>query len=101
MLLKHPTQIYEALAYLITFFVILRIYWKTKGKFTPGLIFGLFLIMIFAFRFFVEFVKEDQVAFEKGMLFNMGQKLSIPFVMAGIAILIWAFIRKRVEKAKQ
>jgi phosphatidylglycerol---prolipoprotein diacylglyceryl transferase len=97
---KHPTQIYEALAYLITFFVIFRIYWKTKGKFTPGLIFGIFLIMVFAFRFFVEFVKEEQVAFEKGMALNMGQKLSIPFVLAGIAILIWAYTRRKVKQAK-
>ncbi|HNX66076.1 MAG TPA: prolipoprotein diacylglyceryl transferase [Bacteroidales bacterium] len=92
---KHPTQIYEALAYLITFFVLLRIYWKTKGKFTPGLTFGLFLIMVFTFRFFVEFVKEEQVSFEKGMSLNMGQLLSIPFVMAGIILLISAYRKKK------
>lgn len=91
---KHPTQIYEALAYLITFGVLMRVYWKNKGKQKPGLLFGLFLIMVFGFRFFVEYVKEDQVAFEAGMKLNMGQLLSIPFVLAGIGLLIWSFRKK-------
>ena len=63
----------------ITFVILLRIYWKNMGKQKPGLLFGLFLIFVFGFRFFVEYVKEDQVAFEAGMKFNMGQLLSIPF----------------------
>lgn len=98
---KHPTQIYEALAYLTTFFVLLWIYWKTKGTQKPGLLFGLFLVMVFLFRFFVEFVKEDQVTFEAGMKLNMGQLLSIPFVLAGIGILIWSLTRKIPEKTKK
>lgn len=85
---KHPTQIYEALAYLITFVILYRIYWKSKGNFINGLPFSLFLIFVFVFRFFVEYVKEDQVAFESGMVLNMGQWLSIPFIIAGIAGLI-------------
>ena len=91
---KHPTQIYEALAYLTTFGILMRIYWKNLGKQKPGLLFGLFLVIVFGFRFFVEYVKEDQVAFEAGMKLNMGQWLSIPFVLAGIAILVWAFSHK-------
>jgi phosphatidylglycerol:prolipoprotein diacylglycerol transferase len=91
---KHPTQIYESLAYLITFGVLMRVYWKNKGKQKPGLLFGLFLIMVFGFRFFVEYIKEDQVAFEAAMKLNMGQLLSIPLVLAGIAILIWTFRKK-------
>jgi prolipoprotein diacylglyceryl transferase len=91
---KHPTQIYEALAYLTTFGILMRIYWKNKGKQRPGLLFGVFLILVFGFRFLVEFVKEDQVTFEAGMKFNMGQLLSIPLIIAGIAILIWAFRKK-------
>lgn len=91
---KHPTQIYEALAYLITFGILMWIYWKNLGKQRPGLIFGLFLIMVFGFRFFVEFVKEDQVNFEAGMKLNMGQLLSIPLVIAGIALLVWTFTHK-------
>lgn len=88
---KHPTQIYEALAYLTIFGILMRIYWKNLGKQKPGLLFGLFLILVFGFRFFVEYVKEDQVAFEAGMKLNMGQWLSIPFVLIGIGILIWAY----------
>ncbi|HNT93595.1 MAG: prolipoprotein diacylglyceryl transferase [Bacteroidales bacterium] len=97
---KHPTQIYEALAYLITFGVLMRIYWKNMGKQKPGLLFGVFLIMVFGFRFFVEYVKEDQVAFEAGMKLNMGQWLSIPLVLIGIAILIWAYRHKPVPVTK-
>ncbi|HCM58878.1 MAG TPA: prolipoprotein diacylglyceryl transferase [Bacteroidales bacterium] len=91
---KHPTQIYEALAYLITFGILMRMYWKSLGKLKPGLLFGVFLVLVFGFRFFVEYVKEDQVAFEAGMKLNMGQWLSIPFVIAGIAILVWAYKHK-------
>jgi len=70
------------------------IYWKNKGKQRPGLLFGLFLIMVFGFRFVVEYVKEDQVAFEAGMKLNMGQWLSIPLVLLGIAMLVWSYTRK-------
>jgi prolipoprotein diacylglyceryltransferase len=54
-----------------------------------GFIFGVFLILLFAARFFIEFVKNDQVAFEAGMQFNMGQLLSLPFILAGFFMLIW------------
>lgn len=91
---KHPTQIYEALAYLTTFGILMRMYWKSLGKLKPGLLFGVFLVLVFGFRFFVEYVKEDQVAFEAGMKLNMGQWLSIPFVIAGIALLVWAYTHK-------
>ncbi len=91
---KHPTQIYEALAYLITFVLLIRIYWKSLGKMRPGLLFGIFLILVFGFRFFVEYIKEDQVAFEAGMRLNMGQWLSIPFVLGGLALLIMTFSKK-------
>lgn len=96
---KHPTQIYESLAYLITFGILLKLYWINRGKQKPGLLFGLFLIMVFGFRFFVEYVKEDQVAFEAGMKLNMGQWLSIPLVLTGIALLVWAFMSKPVPVA--
>lgn len=90
---KHPTQIYEALTYLATFVILLKLYWNKKGKLRPGLLFGLFLILVFASRFLVEYVKEDQVAFEAAMRLNMGQILSIPFVIAGIIILVWSLRR--------
>ncbi|OPZ53034.1 MAG: Prolipoprotein diacylglyceryl transferase [Bacteroidetes bacterium ADurb.BinA012] len=76
----------------------MRIYWKKAGKPLPGLLFGLFLILVFGFRFLVEYIKEDQVAFEAGMKLNMGQWLSIPLVLAGIVLLIWVFTRKPAPK---
>ncbi|WP_240928436.1 prolipoprotein diacylglyceryl transferase [Maribellus sediminis] len=89
-LAKHPTQIYEALAYLLTFGVLMYLYWKTNSKNRPGLLMGVFFIMVFAARFFIEFIKEDQEAFEAGMALNMGQWLSIPFVLTGIFLVIRA-----------
>ena len=90
MVAKHPTQIYEALAYLITFGLLTYLYWKTPSKNRPGLLLGVFFIMVFTARFFIEFIKEDQEAFEAGMVLNMGQWLSIPFVLFGIFLLIRA-----------
>jgi prolipoprotein diacylglyceryl transferase len=87
---KHPTQIYESLSYLVTFGVMLYMYWKTKAKDYEGLIFGVFFTMIFTARFFIEFIKEEQEAFEKGMALNMGQLLSIPFIVAGVYLAIRA-----------
>ncbi len=60
------------------------LYWKTNERLRQGLLFGVFLIGIFASRFVIEFVKADQEAFEAGMVINMGQILSIPFVVAGL-----------------
>ena len=85
---KHPTQLYEALAYLLTFIVIQYMYWKTKAKDYQGMLVGVFFIMVFTARFFVEFIKEDQESFEAGMALNMGQLLSIPFIIAGIILIV-------------
>lgn len=84
---KHPTQIYEALSYLIIFIILFRIYNKKGENVKQGLIFSLFLITLFTVRFFIEFIKEDQVGFEQGMSLNMGQWLSIPFVLMGFYLL--------------
>ena len=84
---RHPTQIYEGLCYLILFFFLLWYYYKKDGKPRPGFLFGVFLIVVFGFRFIVEFIKEPQVEFEIAMTLNMGQLLSIPLVIAGIIIL--------------
>lgn len=97
---KHPTQIYEALAYLITFIILYRIYWRKKGNFIQGLPFSLFLVIVFVFRFFVEYVKEDQVDFESSMALNMGQWLSIPFVIIGVAGLVISLRRHRLKEAR-
>jgi len=70
---------------------------KKKGKGADGFLFGLFLICLFTFRFLIEFLKADQVAFEAGMLLNMGQILSIPFVMLGV-FLLWSSLRENVSR---
>jgi len=80
---KHPTQIYEGLAYLMAFFLLFRMYWKKKGNVYQGLLISIFLILVFTARFFIEFVKEVQVPFEAKMALNMGQLLSIPFIIIG------------------
>jgi prolipoprotein diacylglyceryl transferase len=102
---KHPTQIYEAIAYLFIFLLLLRIYWRKKGEFIPGVLTGLFTILVFTARFFIEFVKEDQVAFESAMKLNMGQLLSIPLILLGFAILFIsirkAALMKRAKSGKK
>jgi len=96
----HPTQIYEALCYLATFVILYLLYWKNKkAKTQEGLLIGIFFIGIFFTRFMIEFVKEDQEAFEAGWLLNMGQILSIPFIIAGIVLIIRALKRPPVVYA--
>jgi len=90
---KHPTQIYEALTYLLVFILLYRIYWHQDAKPRPGMLFGLFLLLVFGMRFLIEFIKEDQVAFESGMMLNMGQWLSIPFFLTGAGFLYWSLRR--------
>lgn len=90
---KHPTQIYEALSYLLIFILLLWLYYKNDAKPRNGLLFSLFLILVFGMRFLIEFIKEDQVAFESGMALNMGQWLSIPLILLGIVIL-WVSLLK-------
>jgi prolipoprotein diacylglyceryl transferase len=93
---KHPTQLYEAFSYLIAFVVLTFMYWKTRSKYREGLIFGIFFMFIFGSRFFIEFIKEDQEAFEAGMMLNMGQWLSIPFVLGGLYLAIRAMQRSEI-----
>lgn len=92
---KHPTQLYEAFAYLATFIVLMLFYWKTNFKSKMGFLSGVFFIMVFTARFFIEFIKEDQEAFEASMSLNMGQWLSVPFILGGIALVIWSLTAKQ------
>ena len=82
---RHPGQLYEAIAYFVFFFVMLHFYKRTSKEVGTGFYFGLCLTLIFTFRFFIEYTKDIQVDFESGMIFNMGQLLSIPFISLGIA----------------
>ena len=93
---RHPGQLYEAIAYALLALIVYRIYRKTKANSLTGtgFYFGLILFYIFTFRFFIELTKENQEAFEAGMLLNMGQILSIPFIIIG-AIFITKALRKR------
>lgn len=91
---RHPAQLYEALAYLLIFVLLVTVYWMRSGtsvqnaRVGTGLYFGLCLTLIFTFRFFIEFIKKEQVDFEKGMMLDMGQILSIPFVLVGLYFVI-------------
>ena len=80
---RHPAQLYEAIAYFIILICIFLLYKKYKEKVGTGFFFGFLLVTVFTFRFFVEFLKMEQVDFEKGMAIDMGQILSIPFILAG------------------
>lgn len=82
---RHPGQLYEAIAYFVFFFIMLHFYKRTSKEVGTGFYFGLCLTLIFTFRFFIEYTKDIQVDFESGMIFNMGQLLSIPFIILGIA----------------
>ena len=97
MLPRHPGQLYEAIAYLILFFIMFYLYKNYSKKLQRGFFFGLCLAYIFTFRFFIEFVKENQEAFEDHMMFNMGQWLSVPFIIIGIYFMFF-YDRKKVAK---
>lgn len=85
----HPTQIYEALGYLAIFIFLFRYFFKRDGKFKQGFILGLFLVLVFGFRLIIEIIKKPQVNFENNLLLNMGQSLSIPFILAGIVLILY------------
>ncbi|MCL6218431.1 prolipoprotein diacylglyceryl transferase [Zunongwangia pacifica] len=80
---RHPAQLYESFCYLLIFLLLYFLYWKTNKRFKIGYIFGLFLVLLWTVRFFVEFVKEAQVEERATWLLNTGQWLSIPFIIAG------------------
>ncbi|MGB4413514.1 MAG: prolipoprotein diacylglyceryl transferase [Paludibacter sp.] len=94
----HPTQIYEMLYCLITFGITWWLYWKKQAYKKTGLIFGVFLIGIFGTRFLLEFIKLNQESFEAGMLLNMGQVLSIPFIIWGIWLIVRSSKKALPEK---
>jgi len=91
----HPTQLYEGGVYLLLGIVLLLMYWKKLNKIYRGTFVGIFLVVCFGSRFLIEFVKNDQVAFEADRLLNQGQVLSIPFIIIGIIFLIYAFVKKQ------
>lgn len=95
---QHPTQLYEALCYFVTFAVLAYLYYaKDVGRKRPGLLFGIGLQGIFLTRFCIEFIKLEQEAFEKGMALDMGQILSIPFILLGFYIIYRSLAKPATE----
>ena len=92
---RHPAQLYEAIHYLISFIILFWVWSRQKDRMKNGFLFSLALIIMFSFRFIDEFFKIDQVEFEDGMILNMGQILSLPFIMIGIVMLILTMGKKR------
>lgn len=93
---RHPTQLYEAGAYILICVTLWITYSKVKGKYKDGFVFGLFFTLLFLARFFIEYFKINQVAFEEGMTFNMGQLLSVPGILLG---LIMMFLSRKSPSA--
>ena len=99
MLPRHPGQLYEAICYAIFFGIHWFLYRRYPQKVGTGFFFGLCLFLIFTSRIFIEYTKENQEAFENGMLFNMGQLLSVPFVLLGLSCMMGGkWCKKLAEK---
>ncbi|MDE6153551.1 MAG: prolipoprotein diacylglyceryl transferase [Muribaculaceae bacterium] len=98
---SHPTQLYEAAWYLGLFALLMWMYWRRNAEARPGLIFGTFLTLLFTGRFFIEYLKNVQVGFEEDMIarwgMNMGQALSLPFILIGIFFIIRALKRPKIH----
>lgn len=90
---RHPVQVYEAVSYLLTFFILMLIYKKSKQKPLTGLLFGIFLILVFTARFFIEFLKARQEAYLLDLWINTGQMLSLPFLFAGFVLVFVALTK--------
>lgn len=86
---RHPTQLYEAFSYFFIFGIMLFLYKSKKAPKVNGILFGIFMILLFSARFIIEFFKENQESFESQMPINMGQILSIPFILSGLILVIW------------
>jgi len=94
---RHPTQLYESAIYLIIFISLFTVYKKVTPTFATKILPALFFLTIFTARFLLEFIKTKQASYETG-LFSTGQMLSIPFIILGLALLIWAFISERKSR---
>ncbi len=96
---RHPAQLYEALSYFLIFIITITLYKTKRDQLRNGFFFGLTLVLIFTARFLIEFVKERQVAFEENMKLDMGQILSIPYIIVGVGFIIYGITRTRKNLA--
>jgi phosphatidylglycerol:prolipoprotein diacylglycerol transferase len=92
---RHPAQLYEAISYFIIFAIMMILYKKMRNRFKSGFFFGLGTVLFFTARFLIEFVKENQVGFEDKMTLNMGQLLSLPFILGGIGFIVYGLWRTK------
>ena len=96
---RHPAQLYEAIFYFIIFAIMMILYKKLRYRLKNGFFFGLATVLFVTARFIIEFIKENQVGFEDKMTLNMGQLLSIPFIIAGIGFIIYGLKKTKKEIA--
>jgi phosphatidylglycerol:prolipoprotein diacylglycerol transferase len=96
---RHPAQLYEAISYLLIFLLLLYLYKTNRPKLQNGFFFGMSISLIFIARFFIEFVKVRQVSFEEQMPLDMGQLLSIPFILVGLAFVIYGLMKTKGKLA--
>jgi prolipoprotein diacylglyceryl transferase len=87
---RHPAQLYEALSYLLVFFLLISLYRRKGQRLPPGTLIGIFFATVFGARFLIEFVKERHAAFEVGLPLSMGQILSIPIIALGLGLIFWS-----------
>lgn len=97
---RHPAQLYEAISYLVIFAIMMILYKKFRDRLKNGFFFGLGSVLFFPARILIEFVKENQVGFEDEMALNMGQLLSLPFILVGIGFIIYS-LRKPKKQASE
>jgi phosphatidylglycerol:prolipoprotein diacylglycerol transferase len=92
---RHPAQLYEAIAYLVIFLLVFYLYKTNRARFHNGFLFGVSISLVFIARFFIEFVKVRQVAFEEQMPLDMGQLLSIPFILLGLGFVAYGLLKAK------
>lgn len=94
---RHPAQLYESACYVLVFIILWLTYWKTEKRNKLGYLFGLFLVLLWTVRFFIEFIKEPQVGERVNWVLNTGQWLSIPFILAGFYFMFRPSTKNRVN----
>lgn len=92
---RHPVQLYEAASYVLIYLIAIQLYRKTSANPKPGLVFGCFISLLFSARFVLEYFKTEQAMYDNGLNLNTGQLLSVPFILVGMAFIVWSFRRSR------